>query len=151
MRAKLDRVLPRRITAQLERQDLKIADVLGAIIDATILQSAARPDRHIDVHDTGEVQIIDSADREARWVRKGASAFYGYRGYAAVDSEDNYVEHVDVHPANEAEADLAGLPCYFSCANPRASHFRRHMHKWLTNKAICVCHGEGVGAGFEKR
>ena len=108
--AKLDQVLLRRITSQLERQDLKVSGARGAIIDATILQSAARPDRHIDVPDEGDAQIIDSADHEARWVKKGASAFYGYRGYAAVDSEDGYVEHVEVHPANEAEVNkLVGV------------------------------------------
>ena len=108
--AKLDQVLLRRITGQLERQGLKVSGARGAIIDATILQSAARPDRHIDVPDEGDAQIIDSADREARWVKKGASAFYGYRGYAAVDSEDGYVEHVEVHPANEAEVNqLVGV------------------------------------------
>ena len=36
-------------------------------------------------------------------VKKSKQAVFGYRGHAAVDSEDGYVEHVQVHPANEAE------------------------------------------------
>jgi len=47
--------------------------------------------------------VVDSADDQARWVKKGKDAFFGYRGYAAVDTEDGYVEHVQVSPANEAE------------------------------------------------
>ncbi len=101
--AKLDQVLLRRINAQLEVKGLKVAESRGAILDATIIESAARPDQHIEVDEQGQAQIVDSADPEARWVKKGNDAFFGYRGYAAVDSEDGYVEHIQVHPANEAE------------------------------------------------
>ncbi|WP_162247801.1 transposase [Pelomonas sp. Root1237] len=69
----------------------------GAIIDATVIESAARPNQHIEVDD------------EARWVKKGKDAFFGYRGYSAVDTEDGYVEHVEMHPANQAEVKLPGI------------------------------------------
>jgi len=101
--AKLDQVLLRRINAQLERQGLKVAGSRGAIIDATIIASAARPGQYIDMDDDGAPTVVDSADTQARWVKKGKDAFYGYRGYVAVDSDDGYVEHVQVHPANQAE------------------------------------------------
>lgn len=35
-------------------------------------------------------------------VNKGKQAFFCYRGHTAVDSGDGYVEHVRVHPVNEA-------------------------------------------------
>jgi Transposase and inactivated derivatives, IS5 family len=101
--AKLDQVLLRRINGQLERQGLKVSGARGAIIDATIVPSAARPERYLDVSEEGEPQVVDSADAEARWVKKGKAAFYGYRGYAVVDSQEGYVEHVEMHRANEAE------------------------------------------------
>ena len=41
--AKLDQVLLKRINGQLERQGLKVSGARGAIIDATIIPSAARP------------------------------------------------------------------------------------------------------------
>lgn len=108
--AKLDQVLLRRINSQLEGQGLKVASSRGAILDATIIESAARPNQHVDVDDDGHTDVVDSADTEARWVKKGADAFFGYRGYAAVDSEDGYVEHVEVHPANQAEVNkLPGI------------------------------------------
>lgn len=103
VQAKLDQVLLRRINTQLEGRGLKVAGSRGAIIDATIIPSAARPDQHIEVDEQGNADVIDSADTEARWVKKGNEAFFGYRGYAAVDSEDGYVEHVQMHAANEAE------------------------------------------------
>lgn len=101
--AQLDQVLLRRINSQLEGQGLKVAGSRGAILDATIIESAARPNQHVDVDDEGKIDVVDSADTQARWVKKGNDAFFGYRGYAAVDSEDGYVEHVEVHPANQAE------------------------------------------------
>lgn len=101
--AKLDQVLLRRINSQLERQGLKVAGSRGAIIDATLIPSAARPDQYLEVDEQGEPSVVDSADDEARWVKKGNHAYFGYRGFAAVDCDDGYVEHVQVHPANQAE------------------------------------------------
>jgi IS5 family transposase len=108
--AKLDQVLLRRVNVQLEGKGLKVAGSRGAIIDATIIESAAHPNQHVEVDDDGQAEVVDSADEEARWVKKGKDAFFGYRGYSAVDTEDGYVEHVEVHPANEAEVNkLPGI------------------------------------------
>lgn len=101
--AKLDQVLLRRINSQLEGQGLKVASSRGAILDATIIEAAARPNQHVHVDGQGHADIADSADSQARWVKKGNEAFFGYRGYAVVDTDDGYVEHVEVHPANQAE------------------------------------------------
>ena len=98
--AKLDQVLLRSNNSQLD--GTQRAEGRGAILDATIIPSAARPNSYIDM-DGEEPQIVTSADNEARWVKKGNHAFYGYRGYGTVDTEDGYVEHIEVHPANEAE------------------------------------------------
>ena len=100
--AKLDQVLLRSINSQLEHRGLKVQGSRGAILDATIIPSAARPNSYIDMEGE-EPQIVTSADSQARWVKKGNNAFYGYRGYGTVDTEDGYVEHIEVHPANEAE------------------------------------------------
>ena len=89
------------IHGQLEHLGLKVQGVRGAIMDATIIPSAARPNRHLE---EGEpLRVVDSPDAGARWVKKGKDAFFGYRGHTAADSEDGYVEHVHVRPANEAE------------------------------------------------
>lgn len=90
------------INSQLEQRGLKVQGARGAIIDATIIPSAARPRQHVE-GEGEQARLVDSADSEARWVKKGKHAFFGYRGHTAVDSEDGYARHVQVHPANEAE------------------------------------------------
>ena len=51
--------------------------------------------------------MVGSADEQARGVKKGKAAFIGDR---AVDTEDRCVEHVEVHPANQAEVNkLPGI------------------------------------------
>ena len=156
--AKLDQVLLKRINGQLERQGLKVSGARGAIIDATIIPSAARPRQHIEMpddDDDGGPQVIDSADTEARWTKKGNKAYYGYRGYAVVDSEDGYVEHVEMHPANESEIKkleglLGALPPEadavladkgYASADNRASLAKRGLgdliqYKGYKNKAL---------------
>lgn len=103
VQAKLDQRLLRKINGQLERAGLKVQGATGALIDATIIPSAARPNGHVEFDEDDEPQVISSADPDATWVKKSGQAFYGYRGYASVDSEDGYVDHVQVHPANQSE------------------------------------------------
>lgn len=95
---------------QLEGQGLKVADSCGTIVDTPIIESAARPNQYIEVGEDDLADAVDSADEEARWVKKGKDAFFGDRGYSAVDAEDGYAEHVEAHPANQAEVNkLAGI------------------------------------------
>lgn len=102
VKAGLDQKLLRLINAQLEHLELKVQGARGAIIDATIISSTARPRQHVQTE--GELpRVIDSADGDAHWVKKGKHAFFGYRGHTAVESIDGYVEHLEVCPANEAE------------------------------------------------
>ncbi|MCB0818274.1 MAG: transposase [Flavobacteriales bacterium] len=112
----------------------------GAIIDATIIPSAARPRQHLE-SDGEQTRVIDSADAQARWVKKGKHAFYGYRDHAAVDSEDGYVEHVQVHPANEAE--ITKLPEIVRALSPGIQavladkgYASKANRQWLTEQGI---------------
>ena len=73
--AKLDQVLLRSINSQLEHRGLKVQGSRGAILDATIIPSAARPNSYIDMEGQ-EPQVVTSADSEARWVKKGNNDFY---------------------------------------------------------------------------
>ena len=121
-----NQVLLQEINRQLEALGLKIKTERGAIIDATIIPSAAHPkgkkpleisinelnelsDKHENIIKKQEFnKKIDeketmSADKEARWLMKGKRAYFGYRGYAVVDTEDGFIEHVTMKPANENE------------------------------------------------
>lgn len=54
--------------------------------------------------------MVDIADDEARWVKKGKDAFFGCRGYSEVDTLDRFVEHIEVQPGNQAEGNkLLGI------------------------------------------
>lgn len=111
----LDQKLLAEVNSQLEALGLKVQGARGAIIDATIIPSAARPNRYVEVEGE-QAHVVDSADAEARWVKKGGKAYYGYRGHTVVDSEGGYVEHVQVRPANEAE--ITKLPELVDCLAP---------------------------------
>jgi transposase, IS5 family len=90
---------------------LKIESSEGAIVDATIIKSACRPNRIVECapqEEEGqeeEVKIKDSADADARWLQKGKTYHYGYRGYVRTD-EKGYIEMVEVRPANESETKM---------------------------------------------
>lgn len=73
--AKRDEVLLRGGDVQLEGQGLKVAGSRGAIIDATIIESAADPNQHVEVDDAGQADMVDSADGKTRCVKKGEDAF----------------------------------------------------------------------------
>jgi IS5 family transposase len=80
VKAELDQKLLTLINGQLQQRGLKVQGARGAIMDATLIASAARPRRYVE-DESGQSQVIDSADRQARWVKKGQQAYYGYRGH----------------------------------------------------------------------
>ncbi len=103
VKAKLDEVVLAEINDQLAAKGLKVNKARGAIIDASIIESASRPNRTVDVDDKGDANVSDSADPDARWVKKGKHAFFGYRAYVAVDTEDGFIDTTMTRPANESE------------------------------------------------
>ena len=103
VRAKLDETILAEINDQLKAKGLRVNEARGAIIDASIIESASRPNRTVDVDDQGKANVSDSADADARWVKKGKHAFFGYRAYVAVDTEDGFIETTMTRPANESE------------------------------------------------
>jgi len=98
------------VCRQLEGHGLKLKEAPAAIIDATLIESAARPRNHIDPpQDRAEDEAPDapdvhfSADPEARWVKKGSKSTLGYKGFARAD-EEGYIDRVHTTPANKAES-----------------------------------------------
>ena len=91
---------------------MKVERAPVAVVDATIVESAARPRRHVEVmaedraEDAApEMPVTErlSADPDARWLKKGSRCFFGYKGFIRTDG-DGYVERVLARPANEGEA-----------------------------------------------
>jgi len=96
-----------------------------AIIDATLIESQARPKKKeiIDVEPVGDEELLkpdsslftdkdkitysveESNDSEARWVKKGAKSVYGYKMTAIVDDK-GLVNNVITTPANISDFHL---------------------------------------------
>ena len=98
------------ILVQLEDHGLKMREAEAALVDATLIQSAARPKTFINAPqdrlegDTpDEPDIHYSADPDARWIKKGGKSVLGYKGFARTDDE-GYVEKVHTTPANKGES-----------------------------------------------
>ena len=95
---------------QIEDHGLKLKEAGAAIIDATLVKSAARPGTYIEApKDRAEGDTPDdpdvhfSADPDARWVRKGSKSTLGYKAFARTD-EEGFVDKVHATPANCAES-----------------------------------------------
>ena len=98
------------VCRQIEGHGLKLKEAEAAIIDATLIESAARPRTHIDApQDREETEAPDdpevhfSADPDARWVKKGSKSTLGYKAFARCD-EEGFIDHVHTKPANCAES-----------------------------------------------
>ncbi|SFF25956.1 transposase, IS5 family [Nitrosomonas sp. Nm166] len=107
------------INEQLQSHGLMVKGATGAVIDATLIESAARPKKTITLEVDAEgkaVQFEDgsqpgiscfdaqSADADAIWLKKGKKSQFGYRGYLVVDAQDGYdVRGVHTAPANQSE------------------------------------------------
>jgi len=109
----LEKDLFAEINRQLEEKGLKVKQANGAVIDATIIESAARPRCQIEeiVEDRKEPEELPptsfkvrrSCDEDARWLKKGKRSFFGYKMFISTQSEDGFIEHVAVTPANQSE------------------------------------------------
>jgi IS5 family transposase len=98
------------VCRQIEGHGLKLKEAEAAIIDATLVESAARPRTHIEAtQDRAESGAQDdpnmhfSADPDARWVKKGSKSTLGYKAFARTD-EDGFIDRVHTTPANRAES-----------------------------------------------
>ena len=96
---------------QLEEHGLKLKKAETAIVDATLIDSSARPNKVLDTiaqdreEDKTGCEIAESlsADPDARWVKKGRKSTFGYKGFVRCD-EEGFVDCTHVTPLSEAES-----------------------------------------------
>ena len=100
----------REVCRQIEACGLNLKEAEAAIIDATLIESAARPRTYIEaLQDRAEGDEPDdpelhfSADPDARWVKKGSRALWVTSGFARTD-EEGFVTKVHATPANKGES-----------------------------------------------
>ncbi|APA82383.1 IS5 family transposase [Francisella tularensis] len=115
--------LLKEFNKQLEALGLSINNAKGAIIDATLVESAGRPNKHIDnpVEDRKEDKtsipdISYGKDTDARWIKKGSKSHYGYKVFASVDNKHGFIqtlhtESAEVYEAHRLETMLEDINC----------------------------------------
>jgi len=105
--------LDKRLFAELNRQllanNMMVEQAQAAIIDASIIESAAHPNQTVEAiaedrkeDEKTETVIKQSADPDAAWLKKGNKCYFGYKLFAAVDA-DGFMRHVDMTAANQSE------------------------------------------------
>jgi IS5 family transposase len=106
--------LLREVNRQLQQAGLQVAPSKGAVLDATLIESAARPRKHLETmavdraegetptfEVTGEEKL--SVDPDATWLKKGNKSYFGYKGFVTTDSTHGAIHRVYVKPAHVSE------------------------------------------------
>lgn len=136
----LDKQIFAEINSQLEAKGLKVKNAQGAVVDATIIESSARPKRVINIENDREeketgFEIQESKDKDARWLKKGNKSYYGYKGFLATDTDDGYILKTKIEPANVSEMNklgemIAGIKaCFIYTDKGYSSHGNRDLLK----------------------
>ena len=90
------------VCRQIEHHGLKVKEAAAAIIDATLIESAAHPRTHVEVlaEDRAEDEtpdepacVVFSADHDARWIKTGRKSMWGCKGFARCD-EEGFVDKI---------------------------------------------------------
>ena len=106
----LDAKLFTELNRQLVAQGIMVEKAHAAVIDASVIESAAKPrqtveniaeDRKEDDAQVSE-QVTHSVDPDAAWLKKGRKSYYGFKLFAATD-EDGFMRHAQMTPANHSE------------------------------------------------
>lgn len=131
VKGNLDKELFEEINRQLELRGLKVEKATGAVIDASVIESAAKPNKCIDiVVDRDEevvaeekpemaadntdaevtetkkepsIEVSESVDPDAKWLKKGNKSHFGYKLFLAADDKEGYALGINITPANRSE------------------------------------------------
>lgn len=98
----IDRVFS-EINRQLDEKGLIVRR--GTLVDASFLQARARPPRAPKKGAPGPVK--PSADRDARWGRKGAKSVFGYKVHIGADAAHTLIRRVEVTDASLTDTQAA--------------------------------------------
>ena len=103
----------KEINRQLSERGLSLMPASSAIVDATIIESAARAGKEtegivVDREEGSDAEVVMgetklSCDPDARWLKKGKKSYFGYKAFIATDEVNGFIGHVEVLPANVSE------------------------------------------------
>lgn len=99
------------VNRQLQQHNLQISPASGAVLDASLVSSAARPNKTMEATETADDSNVFacesaqklSADSDATWLKKGKKSHFGYQVFTVTDEQDGAIAKVHTTPANEAE------------------------------------------------
>lgn len=103
------------INRQLEGKGLILKR--GTLIDASLIQAPARPPRKPKGGAAGPP--TPSADRDARWGRKGKKSVFGYKLHIGVDQEHTLIRRMTLTNASATDTELADQ---LICGDERAAY-----------------------------
>jgi len=103
------------VNTQMEKQGKLVKK--GVAVDASIISSAARPRKQVDVETTvcdreesesapavqSKVSVSYSHDSDAAWTKKGKEFHYGYKAHTSVDADTGLILAAHVTPANHSD------------------------------------------------
>jgi IS5 family transposase len=103
------------INRQMEKQGKLVKK--GVAIDASIIASAARPRKQVDIETVvcdrkeeestppvqAKVTVSYSHDSDAAWTKKGKSFYYGYKAHSSVDVDTGLILSAHATPANYSD------------------------------------------------
>jgi IS5 family transposase len=118
-RKKLIEALFAAVNAQLEAKGLIVKQ--GTLVDATFMQAAARPpvkakqDKESKTHEESKEgktheeskEGRPSADKDARWGRKGGKTVFGYKMHTGVDAKHTLIRKVEFTAASQTDTEPA--------------------------------------------
>ncbi len=138
---KLDKRLFAELNRQLAAHGLMVEKAKAAIVDASVIESAARPRQTVDPipedrkeDETPSPMVRQSADPDAAWLKKGKKSHFGYKLFAVVD-EDGFFRHTDMTPANQSEV----------------SHFRQVVESMPRHQGMRVYSDKGNASAANRQ
>ena len=112
---KLLQTLLDEVNTQMEKQGKLVKK--GVAVDASIISSAARPRKQVDIETVvcdreesesaqpaqTKVSVSYSHDTDAAWTKKGKDFHYGYKAHTSVDVDTGLILSAHVTPANYSD------------------------------------------------
>lgn len=150
--ANLEQKIFDEINQQLSEQGFAIKEAQTAVVDATLIESSCRPKRCIEiVEDRNETEeassekpqeviVEESADLDARWIKKGKKSHFGYKGFVSVEGQHGFIQTLHVTSANVSEVNqLEPLISPLSSLNALLAdkgYASAKNREWLDSKEI---------------
>jgi hypothetical protein len=97
----------KNINGQLERKELKVETKDGGIVDSTVIESAAGPEKVLesvseDQDEENQKYVVEnvsySKDKDAWLFKKGGKSYFGSKVFPTVDAKADYIEKIMIKP-----------------------------------------------------